>query len=556
MPFIFEKSNGFQGGFNPSNSRIAYHTYYEYTLKFLLWAFNTKIREKEQMIQLSYGKYFNNCALMKYLELQRAFAIPQRLENDCDSTAANCHFDVRGYIFAANRVIKSDTVSYAKNVTPIPDFHDVEYKEDKTTAGWDDYEEKSGCNNIDKCLEDPTSLYYFAYYISGINYENCKFPAIVLAHAGGFSDCSTLTYEDSLCRVLARKGFVVFCVEYRRGRLKDIYSKRVSVQQQAAAYRASQDIRSALRSIIKRQLRIAYNHFPYQIDTNWIFVAGQSAGALAMGTAVYYPKQEMIDSKFPVPPGEIPIDSALGRINADFYYGDTSIDYRSCIKGFWSMWGGFAFPQSVSVANREYQFLTQDGTIQLDIPFIGFQGKLDPVFPIRKQSQSRYYPNSNLVDSIYTSETTCLINSPLTLYNDNQDPDPDYQIQCSNDIYNILKANSIPTLMYIDCNMGHGLSTEVNGICFSDFGVAGNLSTDQVNEYLASRAAFFFQAIMNATMNSLQGTSKFISCEDFRFSGGSCATAAFNDGCKGNDTCENETLQEYFKSAIIKKINF
>ncbi|MFZ1800613.1 MAG: alpha/beta hydrolase, partial [Chitinophagaceae bacterium] len=556
-PFAFRKPKGFQGFYNPFDPTGVNHIYYEHTFKYILWRYNYTLQEKEDAEEFqpdkpSFGSYLNGFALMKQHQLKQTISAILRPAGACDSTAANCHFDMTKYIFDADRVVKSDTVSYAKNITPIPDFHDVEYADDKTTAGFDDYEDKSGCNNDDRCLDDPNQLYYFAYYINGIDYENCKYPAIVLTHAGGFSDCSNLKYEDSLCRVLARKGFVVFCVEYRRGRIKT--KNKVSAQQQLAAYRACQDIRGALRSIIKRQLRIAFNHFPYQIDTSLIFVAGQSAGALATGTAVYYPKQEMIDSIFPVPPGEIPIDSALGPIDADFYYGDTTIDYRSCIKGFWSMWGGFAFPQSVSDAGRQYDFLTQNGTIPLDIPFIGFQGKLDPVFPIKKQFQSRYYPKSTGVDAPFTIETSCIIDSPFRVYNDNQDPDPDYQIQCSNDIYNILKAHGVPTLMYIDCNMKHGLDNTCDTCyCPTNFGASGTYTKDDVNEYLASRAAFFFQSILNDSASMLLGTSKFISCEDFRFSAGACAIAAHNDGCKGNDTCAKNTEEEYSKYLIIKK---
>ncbi len=159
------------------------------------------------------------------------------------------------------------------------------------------------------------------------------------------------------------------------------------------------------------------------------------------------------------------------------------------------------------------------------------------------------------IEAPFTIETTCLINSPFEVYNNTTKPEVDYRIECSNDIYNILKAHSIPTLMYIDCNMRHGLSPEdpMTGYCPSDFGVAGNLTKDQVNEYLASRAAFFFQSIMNDSASMLQGTSKFISCEDFRFSAGACAIEKNNDDCKGNDICAKNPEEEYSKYLIIKK---
>ncbi|MBS1730245.1 MAG: hypothetical protein JSS67_05640 [Bacteroidetes bacterium] len=535
---ITKKTDAYKGDFNPFDPAGANCLHNEHSLYNLIKGFNMAHTTKTALPKWAFKTDMRGYSPEEVKSVGTKISTP---EGDCDSTAANCHFNMTQYIFAADRVVKTGKVSYAKNANPIPNYHDVEYADDTTAQLVDDYDDKNNCINVDQCTDDPESLYYYVYYISGINYDNCKFPAIVLSHAGGFSDCSNLVYEDSLCRVLARKGFVVFCVEYRRGRLKDAITQgRVSAQQQLAVYRASQDIRGALRSIIKRQSRIAYNHFPYQIDVNWIFVAGQSAGALATGCAVYYPTQTMMDSIFPVPAGEIPIDSALGPIDADYYYGEPTINYRSSIKGFWSMWGGFAFPWSVSEAGRQYDFLTQNGTITQDIPFIGFQGYKDPVFPIRSKYQKRYFPYRTGEDSIYTRVTNCIIHAPFEIYNKNKsNPTPDYRIECSNDIYNLFKPKGVPVLMYIDCKMGHGLSPEdtLTGICPSDFGVIGDLTTEEVNEYLASRAAFFFQAIMNGTAGSLQGTSRFVNCEDFRYSAGECRVEASNNSCNNNDSC-------------------
>ncbi len=450
----------------------------------------------------------------------------------CDSTAANCAFDMTGYIFDSNRVVKSGKVSYAKNVTPIPNYYDVSYSGDNIEPGFDDFEDNFTCTNIDSCTDDADQLSYYAYYISGINYDSCKFPAILLSHAGGFSDCSNLNYEDVLCRSLARKGFVVFNIEYRRGRIKSplSYQGITSAQQLLANYRAIQDLRGAYRSIIKRQARIAYNHFPYQIDTNRLFVIGQSAGGLGAAGAIYYPSQAMIDSIFKVPPGELPISSALGPINADFYYGDTTINYLSHIQGFCSMWGGFAIPKVVSDSAREYDFLTQNGTYILK-PMIGFMGKLDPVFPFQEIRQNRFYPNID--DSIYTTENWCLINIPFIVHADGkQNPNPDYRIECSNNLYKILKSNGIPTLMYIDSTMKHGLGKICDTCtCYTNFGATWACTKDQVNEYLAARTCFFFQAIMNGTAGGLLGIQKFVNCEDKRTSQGACAVAA-NNNCQ------------------------
>ena len=87
--------------------------------------------------------------------------------------------------------------------------------------------------------------------------------------------------------------------------------------------------------------------------------------------------------------------------------------------------------------------------------------------------------------------------------------------------------------------MHHGLIK--TDPCPTDFGAPGvMLSLDEVNEYLASRACFFFQSIMNLPTAYLQGTSKFINCQDFRHTDGTgnCATPPNNDTCNNADTCD------------------
>jgi len=104
--------------------------------------------------------------------------------------------------------------------------------------------------------------------------------------------------------------------------------------------------------------------------------------------------------------------------------------------------------------------------------------------------------------------------------------------ECTNDIYKILIAHGYPALEYIDKTMKHGLLHVCDTCtCPTDFGVAGNLTTNQVNEYLAARAAFFFQSILNFQAKNLAVPSLFVSCEDYRHSTGACATAADNNSC-------------------------
>ncbi|MFZ1801137.1 MAG: alpha/beta hydrolase [Chitinophagaceae bacterium] len=464
----------------------------------------------------------------------------------CMITPANCVNDMSGYTIPLDSIRKSDTLSYAKTgVSPIPNYYDVKYKDDIIDPDGDDYtiseDELKGCAaQRDFCETDSSALNYIVYSPINVDYSNCKLPGIILFHAGGYSDCSNYKYEDSLCYALARKGFIIYLVEYRRGRIKDINDKGIytSAQQMLALYRAMQDGRGAIRSIIKRQRNIASNHLPYQVDTNNIFVAGQSAGAGIANSLAYYRNQTMINQMFPVPPGEMPIEDALGPIDADFYFGSPDIEYQSKIKGLWSMWGGFGIPVDSSDAGTEYNFLSHNGDWTL-VPMIGFMGKNDQVFPIQKKKQYVYYPPIGSLHVNFIKETSCILSDSFKVYNYSIPLVPDFRIECTNDIYNIFKTHGIPTLEYIDCSMGHGLyHTCGTCICPTDFGAPGHvLTTNQVNEYLASRACFFFQSIMNNLAGSLTGTSRFINCPDFRHSKDSCATAPDNGNCTDDQAC-------------------
>lgn len=465
------------------------------------------------------------------------------LADACDKTPALCANNMAQYTFSMSRIKKSSAVSYAKQgVSPIPNYHDVKYKDDIIEPGFDDFliseDELKGCAaQNDFCEEDPAALNYVVFYPKSIDYTTCKLPGILLFHAGGYSDCSTYKYEDTLCINLARKGFIVYLVEYRRGRIKDKNDFRIytSVQQMLALYRAFQDGRGAIRSIIKRQREIAINSLPYQVDTNNIFVAGQSAGAGIANTLAYYKTQAMINAVFPVPAGEPSIEAALGPIDADYYYGTTDIEYQSKIKGLWSMWGGFGIPLVGGMPMDMYDFFTNNGTNTDLVPMIGVMGKLDPVFHFNPAMQNVYYPPDDHLNSIYTNEKYCLVGDSLKVYGGSGVIV--LRMACTNDIWLMLKAHNKASLEYIDCLMLHGLAP-VKGwiICSTDFGETSSITLNQVNEYLASRACFFFQSILNGTANSFSGATRFKDCVDNRDGGGVCATTAA-PGCGDNDSC-------------------
>ena len=158
-----------------------------------------------------------------------------------------------------------------------------------------------------KCNED-AQLVYDVYYPDEKSvypcYKDKPLPAVLLFHGGGFSDCSDYGGEKGIkfyCKEFAKRGFVAFNIEYRRGRLKDTGiviadgGSYLSSSNLLATYRAFQDGRGALRSIIARQT--GQLKTPYRIDTENIFVGGASSGAFIALSMAYY-NSDMIDELF------------------------------------------------------------------------------------------------------------------------------------------------------------------------------------------------------------------------------------------------------------------
>ncbi|MBS1745504.1 MAG: hypothetical protein JST21_04975 [Bacteroidetes bacterium] len=218
----------------------------------------------------------------------------------------------------ANRV----TRTYYKNLTPAG-YQDVHYYLNYCPFGCS----IPNGNPATGCDDDAHALYYYVYYPTGtgINYSTCPLPALIMFHSGAFSECSSPDQDglEDFCEEMASRGFVVFSCSYRVGVLTDQTNipntptghegdpkwQYVSAQQILAIYRACQDARGSIRSIIQANATETL----FKINTNDIFVGGMSAGSLIAMNAVYYQSQAMIDAVFPN------VSAALGSINPDFY---------------------------------------------------------------------------------------------------------------------------------------------------------------------------------------------------------------------------------------------
>lgn len=230
-----------------------------------------------------------------------------------------------------------------------------------------------------------------------------KFPVIFLFHGGGFvgGDKTNLT---SISSKLGNSGYVVVSVNYRLGFGNTIRpSCTDSNLLKQAIYRSVQDAYAAMNYVIKRAGE-------YSIDKDWVFIGGQSAGAITALMAAYI--QNNTEVLFPN------FNTSLGPLS------QPGNDFR--IRGVISMWGAFINPQFI--------------TAKTALPTIFFQGELDKAVPFN----SRPFVACPTATKIYGT----------------------------NPMYNRLKSLGVTTIAHVDPQGGHGVFEEdfrINNIlCFLD----------------------------------------------------------------------------------------
>lgn len=263
-----------------------------------------------------------------------------------------------------------------------------------------------------------------------------------------------------------------------------------------------------------------------------MFLAGNSAGAVAVLGAAYYPTQSMINEIFPKASGSsITMQQTLGNADIDYYYGDYQYDYFPKIKGILNLWGGVTLPKSVTSYAGAQAFF--DGNNNKP-PVISFFGENDKV--VWPEIEPKYFSPDIDHPTPTTTSSHMQYNTANNTYN--ECVGVNFQLNTvwsSWDVSrwgsysfskNILGPLSVPWEHYQDCQMGHGLDDDdfdcPGGDCNfkSDFGT-GYTDQKTVYLYIAQRAANFFQMILAGTVSSLS-KQEFIECKNNR---NSCSTA-------------------------------
>jgi len=175
-----------------------------------------------------------------------------------------------------------------------------------------------------------------------------RFPLFVTFHGGSYLR-GDKSWQEEQCNIMTDSGFVVASVNYRLGwRLATGCMGKINSLAQAQ-YRGVQDAQAALRFL-------AANAEKFHIDTSWIFIGGESAGAaIALNSA--YCSDEFMAVNYPQ------IRSKLGKLISRRKLSAP----KYSIKGIYDKFG--AICDSTLIKEKSA------------IPAISFHGGLDELVP-------------------------------------------------------------------------------------------------------------------------------------------------------------------------------
>lgn len=233
-------------------------------------------------------------------------------------------------------------------------------------------------------------------YFPDVDHAGKKYPLILWIHGGGFKQGDKST-ANKLCSRAAGNGFVTASINYRAGWTGASVTERCSGDStglKIAIYYAVQDARAALRFL-------AANADKYSIDTNWIFIAGPSAGGV---TSLYtkYSTQTALNGFLPG------ASSTYGLIDR----AGNNLTNTYTIKSVCSMWGALNDPTLITQQNV--------------VPTLFLHGMKDPVVPYA-------------TGSAFSCRNFITVNGSSVLYNRTM---------------NVLKT---PAVAIYDPNGGHGI---------------------------------------------------------------------------------------------------
>lgn len=174
-----------------------------------------------------------------------------------------------------------------------------------------------------------------------------KRPFILLIHGGEY-EFGSLGLNENLSEQFAMRGFVAATINYRLSDWQTgncLSSDTLLLWQNY--YRSIQDTRAALRYFV-------HHATDFRIDTSWLFVGGQSSGAITSLAVAFQDQQET--------------DAITGPLNlGDLDHADNSLTDHFSIRGVLNELGALKYTGDIG-ANE-------------NIPVISMHAKNDPLVP-------------------------------------------------------------------------------------------------------------------------------------------------------------------------------
>jgi|GEM_PF-3477011 len=234
--------------------------------------------------------------------------------------------------------------------------------------------------------------------------KDCKRPFILMIHGGGFRiGCRTAIKDE--CMEFAKRGYVAAAIDYRIGwvpgdelqtcsstfclnkecfyKQEDSCNTKYKDSINFAMYRAFQDAAAAMRFIVHYAGGI-------NIDTNYLYLDGHSAGAIIANTICYMSQAE-VNKTMPA------VRGVLGLVNK---YGNSFTETYK-IAGLFNNWGSLSDTNYIK-------------GIENKIPMIAFHGIDDPIVPYAKGA----YLSCANASYGYTYGSNCMYNRLLHKYPD------------------------------------------------------------------------------------------------------------------------------------------
>lgn len=179
--------------------------------------------------------------------------------------------------------------------------------------------------------------------------DNPKRPLMIFAHSGGFLNGSKeVDNMVAICDSFARKGYVTATIDYRKG-----FDPLDSESAERAAYRGLQDGKAAVRYFKE-------NASLYDIDTNYIFFGGMSAGGFISLNVGYMDKEE-----------ERPESTYGGGLVNDLKCLDCAgneFPHSSKVRAILDYWGGVN--DTTIIESGNISMLIMHGENDVTVPFV------------------------------------------------------------------------------------------------------------------------------------------------------------------------------------------